>query len=184
MPVFDLETRDWSLCETKPFVKQGRSVYPNKRKCHSLVVIGNDCYICGGADKPGNNDRMKICSDIWHINLEELKWTMLVECIPYPVYFHAASVSLAGKLTIFGGVDSAYGKSRNNKLTSIWLKVPSLKNICLSAVNHYVKHGIIDSFACETTGLEEVYEIAESFPSNSSSNKENNHRCHSRATPL
>lgn len=155
MPIFDLETNDWSHYVTKPYIKRGKQLYPGKRKCHSLAVIGNDCYICGGTD--GH----RICSDIWHINLEKLRWTLLVECIPYPVYFHAASVSLDGKLTLFGGVDTIAGDSRNNKLTSIWLKIPTLKNICLSAVSHYVKLGRIDPKICPITGLNEALEIAD-----------------------
>lgn len=156
LPVFDLETHDWSYCETKPYVKKGKKIYPEARKCHSLISLdGNDCYICGGV-----NGR-KICTDIWHLNLLELKWTLLVDCIPYPVYFHAASVSLNGKLTVFGGVDHLNGDSRNNKLTSIWLKIPSLKNICLSAVSYYVKHGIINSRSIRTTGLTEALEVAD-----------------------
>jgi len=136
-------------------VKRGRNVYPLARKCHSLAVIGNDCYICGGTNG------VKVCSDIWHINLEELKWTLLVESIPYPVYFHAAAISLHGKLTIFGGVDTIAGDSRNNKLTSIWLKIPSLKNICLSAVSYYVKHGTMSSKSVRTTGLPDALEVAD-----------------------
>lgn len=100
-------------------------------------------------------------SDIWHINLEQLQWSLLVECIPYPVYFHAASVGLDSRLTIFGGVDTINGDSRNNKLTSIWLKIPSLKNVCLSAVDYYIKRGIINSKAVKSTGLTEAYEIAD-----------------------
>lgn len=130
-------------------------MYPQKRKCHSLAVIGNDCYVCGGV----NNE--SVCSDIWHINLEELKWTLLVECIPYPVYFHAASVSLNGKLTVFGGVDTMAGDSRNDKLTSIWLKIPSLKNISLLAVSYYVKNGILNSNDIRSTGLPEALEAAD-----------------------
>lgn len=117
-------------------------------------MIGSDCYICGGTDGD------KVCSDIWHINLNELKWTLLVGCIPYPVYFHAATVSLNGRMTIFGGVDNISGESRNNKLTSIWLKIPSLKNICLSAVSYYVKNEILDAHRCRTTGLREAFEVA------------------------
>lgn len=99
-------------------------------------------------------------SDIWHINLDHLQWTLLVECIPYPVYFHAASVSFNSRLTIFGGVDTINGDSRNNKLTSIWLKIPSLKNICLSAVDYYMKNGTINSDDVKSTGLTEAYEVA------------------------
>lgn len=130
-------------------------MYPQARKCHSLAVIGNDCYVCGGTNS------VEVCSDLWHINLEELKWSLLVECIPYPVYFHAASVSLNGKLTVFGGVDTIDGKSRNNKLTSIWLKIPSLKDISLSAVSYYVKHGLIKSKDIRSTGLSEALEVAD-----------------------
>lgn len=155
MPVFDLETNNWSFCKTKPHVKQGAEAYPHARKCHSLAVIGNDCYVCGGT-----NGHL-VCSDIWHINLEELKWTLLVECIPYPVYFHAASISLNGKLSVFGGVDSISGDSRNNKLTSIWLKIPSLKNICLSALNYYVEKGVFESKAVRCTGAPEAIEIVD-----------------------
>lgn len=156
MPIFDLETNDWIFCKTKPYEKgDGVKLYPQARKCHSLAVIGNDCYVCGGTNG------VKVCSDIWHINLEELKWTLLVDSIPHPVYFHAASISLNGKLTVFGGVDDIDGNSRNNKLTSIWLKIPTLKNICLSAVDYYVKHGIFDSKSIRTTGSLEALEVAD-----------------------
>ena len=117
-------------------------------------MIGSDCYVAGGTDG------RKICSDIWHINLENLKWTLLIECIPYPVYFHAGSTSLDGRLTLFGGVEDKEGKTRNNKLTTIWLKVPSLKHVCLSAVGHYAKHKSIDLERCKQTGLVEAWEVA------------------------
>lgn len=99
-------------------------------------------------------------TDLWHINLEQLQWTLLVECIPYPVYFHAASVSLGSRLTIFGGVDTISGDSRNNKLTSIWLKIPSLKNMCLAAVDYYTKSNVINLDDVKGTGLKEAHEIA------------------------
>lgn len=161
MPTFDLETNDWTFCQTKPYIRRDRvnqtkpPIYPCARKCHSLAVIGNDCYICGGTNGT------KVCSDIWHINLEELKWTRLVKCIPYPVYFHAATISLNGKFTIFGGVDTIEGDSRNNKLTSIWFKIPSLKNVCLSAVSYYVKKGILEAKDIKTLGFVEAMEVAD-----------------------
>lgn len=155
MPIFDLETHDWTFCKTKPYEKEGLKQYPEARKCHSLAVIGNDCYICGGTNG------VKVCTDIWHINLEELKWTLLVDRIPYPVYFHGAAISLGGRLTVFGGVDHISGDSRNNKLTSIWLKIPSLKNICLSAVSYYVKNKTITRKSVKTTGLLEALEVAD-----------------------
>lgn len=155
MPVFDLETNDWTYVTTKPQIKSDSEIsFPNRRKCHSLGVIGNDCYIAGGTD--GEN----VCSDVWHINLEELRWTLLVECIPHPVYFHAASISMNGKLTIFGGVEDAQGKSRNNKISAMWVKVPTLKNICLEAISHYAKHDYLDLDKCRATGLEEALEVA------------------------
>lgn len=153
--MFDLETNAWTYVKTKPHIKQKRKgLYPNRRKCHSLGVIGNDCYIAGGTNGE------TVCSDIWHINLEELKWTLLVDCIPFPVYFHAAAMSFNSKLTIFGGVEDADGKYRNNKLTTIWLKIPSLKQICLSSVDHYAKHKLLDLGKCKATGLVEALEVA------------------------
>lgn len=159
MPIFDLETSNWISCKTKPFIKTegGEQLYPCNRKCHSLAVIGNDCYMCGGT-----NGKV-VCSDVWHINLEELKWTRLVEFIPYPVYFHGASISLNAKLTIFGGVETITGDFRNNKLTSVWFKIPSLKNICLSAVSYYVKNGTLNAGAIKTTGFSEALEIIETI---------------------
>lgn len=128
-------------------------IWPLARKCHSLAVIGNDCYICGGTNSEA------VCSDVWHINLNELKWTLLINRIPYPVYFHAASVSLNGKLSIFGGVDDISGEFRNNKLTSIWLKIPSLKHMCLDALDHYLKNKTIKQKAVQTTGVVEAIEM-------------------------
>lgn len=77
------------------------------------------------------------------------------------MYFHAATISLNGKFTIFGGVDTIEGDSRNNKLTSIWFKIPSLKNVCLSAVSYYVKKGILDAKDIKTTGFAEAMEVAD-----------------------
>lgn len=132
-------------------------IWPHARKCHSLAVIGKDCYVCGGTTGS------YVCADIWHINLDELKWTLLVERIPYPVYFHAAAVSLDGKLTVFGGVDDIAGDSRNNKLTSIWLKIPSLKNICLAAVDYYSRNKIITSKAMKSTGVCAAIDMVEPY---------------------
>lgn len=157
MPVFDLETNDWTFLTTKPHLKKLSQTYPKARKCHSLAVIGNDCYICGGTSGAD------VCKDIWHINLDKLKWTLLVECIPYPVYFHGASISQGAKLTVFGGVDHACGDSRNNKLTSIWLRVTSLKNMCMDALEYYVTNGTIPRKALRETGLNDTLEMAESI---------------------
>lgn len=157
LPVFDLETRDWTFVETKPF-RKGRSrliSYPTARKCHSLVVIDSDCYMCGGTDSE------KVFSDVWHININELKWTRIVDKIPYPVYFHGSSISLQGKMSVFGGVENVEGDSRNNKLTYIWLKIPTLKTICLSSLNYYVRNKVITSKAIRSTGLKEAIEISE-----------------------
>lgn len=140
--------------KTKPHLKRDHfPIWPRARKCHSLAVIGDDCYICGGTTGDA------VCSDIWHINLIDLKWTLLVDRIPYPVYFHAASVSMNAKLSIFGGVDNISGDSRNNKLTCLWLKIPSLKNMCLAALDYYSRNKIITPKAIQTTGVHEVMEM-------------------------
>lgn len=154
MPVFDLETCDWSFWRTNPSGRNLANSFPDPRKCHSLAVLNKDCYVCGGTDG------QQICPDIWHIDLDTLKWTLIAPKIPYPVYFHAASIGLQGQLTIFGGVDNQSGDSRNNKLTSIWLKIPSLKTVCLLALRHYVHEKFLDPKLVPMTGMQEAYEVA------------------------
>lgn len=148
LPTFDLETHQWSYTPTRGHQENGESEWPRARKCHSLSILGNDCYISGGLHDNS------VCAGVWHINLEDLAWSPITRRIPYPVYFHAAAISKDARLTIFGGVQTTKGDIRNNKLTSIWLKIPSLKDICLLAIDYYADEQFVSrQRLCKTTGF-------------------------------
>ncbi|XP_035234268.1 kelch domain-containing protein 10-like [Stegodyphus dumicola] len=93
-----------------------------------------EVFICGGQDGGG------IFSDVWKINLKTLQWEKLNTNLPTPVYFHSAAISQAGQLFVFGGVNSILENSRTNELFSMWVKIPSLAEMCWEAILYYIPH--------------------------------------------
>ena len=89
-------------------------------------------YIVGGYD--GNT----IFDDIWRLDLLTLQWIKLRVFLPKPVYFHASTLTKDGQLIIFGGVDNIEENRRTDKVFSVWLEPPSLRAMCMEAVQHYI----------------------------------------------
>lgn len=78
--------------------------------------------------------------DLWKFDLPTQKWTLLIEQIPIPIYFHGATVSRYGQLTYFGGLTILKPNKpnvRSKKLFSVWIDIPPLKEIAWRAVLYY-----------------------------------------------
>ncbi|CAL1285269.1 unnamed protein product [Larinioides sclopetarius] len=127
VPVFNIDNCSWKKVSTS-------SEFPEPRRCHGCVQMGTDVYICGGFDGS------VAFADIWKFDLDTFQWKKLSVTLPTPIYFHSAAVSQAGQLFVFGGVDSIRANTRTNELFSMWLKIPSLAEMCWQAVLHYMPH--------------------------------------------
>ena len=67
-----------------------------------------------------------------------MQWTLISKTMPLPVYFHSACVSSFGLMTIFGGVTSINPNVRTCEIYSIWLTIPSLKELSwMNFLNHF-----------------------------------------------
>jgi kelch domain-containing protein 10 len=67
-----------------------------------------------------------------------MEWALISKELPLPVYFHSACVSTFGLMTIFGGVTSINPNVRTCEIYSIWLTIPSLKELCwMSFLNNF-----------------------------------------------
>lgn len=137
IPIFDIETRTWTLGVSKPDCNFIRPITPDARKCHSLVQIdlpdGNTyAYIAGGFD-----GTILFCC-IWRLDIAELQWTLMKRSlIPTQVYFHSATVTSQGCMYMFGGIENASEKTRINNLYKMWLSIPKLSEISWEAVLFY-----------------------------------------------
>lgn len=126
--MFDLETRTWESLLT---IGDKEMNFPSPRRCHGCAQSQGDVYIVGGTDGS------EICNDLWKLSLDTLEWTKMEIEMPLPVYFHGTSISPAGQLVIFGGVNSTPHNSRNNSLYSVWLRGPPLKELAWMAFHYY-----------------------------------------------
>uniref|UniRef100_T1KS51 Kelch domain-containing protein 10 n=2 Tax=Tetranychus urticae TaxID=32264 RepID=T1KS51_TETUR len=122
---FDLSSKLWKTIKTFPDSTHG---HPTARKFHGLVTLDEQIYMIGGASHLPNG--LVALDDLWRFNLNSLEWTFITK-IPKPVYFHSATLSSSGLMTVFGGVEaSTTGRSlrtqRTDALYTMWLKVPSL----------------------------------------------------------
>ncbi|CAG2106368.1 unnamed protein product [Medioppia subpectinata] len=102
IPVFDVESRQWLAMETKNdlnVMANGVDGYPTRRRCHDCVRADeHTVYVIGGT----NN--VVIFDDVWRLDLRLMQWTLVPTRLPRAVYFHSASVSSTGRLSVFGGV--------------------------------------------------------------------------------
>ncbi|KAK3601733.1 hypothetical protein CHS0354_016095 [Potamilus streckersoni] len=121
IPAFDVDTHIWEKIVTVPDIIHG---FPKPRKCHSCVQMENEVYVCGGLTK-----ELCILPCLWKFCLYTHKWTKLSVELQVPVYFHSADLTQAGCMYIFGGV-THYEDKRTNIIQKIWLKIPSLMEMC------------------------------------------------------
>lgn len=135
LPTFDIGEKRWFYTRTKAdqqaTIDNSDDGFPEARRCHSTVQIGNQVWIFGGYD--GED----VFGDAWQLDLISMRWTRLRMKLPIPVYFHAMTVSDEGKMIMFGGVDDIENNTRTNRAFSAWLKVPSLRSMAWEAVCHY-----------------------------------------------
>jgi len=138
LPTFDLKEKRWRYTRTKPdttaTIDNSDDGYPEARRCHGTVQVGDQAFVVGGYD--GDD----VFGDAWRLDLVTLQWRRLRLELPLPVYFHAVTVSGEGKLVMFGGVDSIEQNTRTNKVFTAWLAVPSLRAMAWEAVCHYTPH--------------------------------------------
>lgn len=136
IPTFHLATATWTWTKTKPdenvTIDRGDgNGFPEPRRCHGAVHLGNKVFVLGGYD--GED----IFGDVWRLDLDQLQWRRIPIQLPTPVYFQATTVTEDGKLVIFGGVDSIEENTRTNRVYTAWLTVPSLRAMAWEAVQHY-----------------------------------------------
>lgn len=109
--------------------------YPDARKFHSCVQHQNDVIITGGSKQVG-----QYFDDIWRFSLETRHWQLLTQVkLPYPLFFHDAAGAGNGQMYIFGGVTPGTNLDlvRTNDLHKIWIKIPTLGEICWEAMTYY-----------------------------------------------
>ncbi|KAJ2952939.1 hypothetical protein O0L34_g7310 [Tuta absoluta] len=137
IPMFDLETRTWSILNPRSddTLKEPRGPLP--RKCHSAVQIdtpsGSQVFVAGGSDG------QSVFEDVWKLNVSTLQWHLMQKTLlPNPLYFHSSTVTSDGCMYVFGGIEpKERAASRNNVLYKVWLCIPKLSEICWEALLHF-----------------------------------------------
>ncbi|KAG6448387.1 hypothetical protein O3G_MSEX005444 [Manduca sexta] len=104
IPVFDLETKKWTILSPKPDDSKKDIVSPLPRKCHSAVQVdtphGVQVFVAGGSDGQA------VFDDIWRLNISDLQWTLMQKTVlPHPLYFHSSAVTSYGCMYVFGGIE-------------------------------------------------------------------------------
>lgn len=140
IPMFDLQTRTWSMLIPKADDSLKDTLAPLPRKCHSAVQIntsnGVQVFVTGGSDG------QSVFEDVWRLNVSSLQWTLMQKTVlPNPLYFHSSAVTSTGCMYVFGGIEpKERATSRNNILHKVWLCIPKLSEICWEALLHYHPH--------------------------------------------
>ncbi|XP_041977708.1 kelch domain-containing protein 10 homolog [Aricia agestis] len=134
VPMFDLDTKSWTIQATKSDDSLRDNSAPLPRKCHSAVQVntpnGVQVFVVGGTD--GHS----VFDDIWRLDIASMQWRLMRKSVlPYPLYFHSSTVTSYGCMYIFGGIESKeFAASRNNILYKMWLCIPKLSEICWEAL--------------------------------------------------
>ncbi|GAV06861.1 hypothetical protein RvY_16776 [Ramazzottius varieornatus] len=118
---FSIKLTTWTKVKCHPCDRCKK--YPIPRKFHAVVQYGNYAYLCGGLTAT------KILDDFWRLHLPTLQWRRMEDRLPQPLYFHAAAVTPAGCLYVFGGVVRTGQEKRTNDVCKKWLVVPSLQEM-------------------------------------------------------
>ncbi|XP_054165614.1 kelch domain-containing protein 10-like [Oppia nitens] len=151
IPVFDIATGKWTEVQTKcdlNVMNEQLSGFPEARRCHGCVRqlftdnnsdADNDNNNCIVYVIAGIGDNNNVFDDVWRLDVRQLQWQLMSCRLPRRLYFHSASVSPDGRLSVFGGVVDANHTERTNELLTVWLRIPSLKTISLEAICHYLR---------------------------------------------
>uniref|UniRef100_A0A1E1VXG3 SOCS box domain-containing protein n=1 Tax=Pectinophora gossypiella TaxID=13191 RepID=A0A1E1VXG3_PECGO len=137
IPMFDLDTKTWTILMPKADDTLKEAIGPLPRKCHSAVQIdtpnGAQVFVAGGSDG------QSVFEDVWRLNVPTLQWHLMQKTVlPNPLYFHSSTVTSDGCMYMFGGIEpKERSTSRNNILYKVWLCVPKLSEICLEALLHF-----------------------------------------------
>ena len=73
--------------------------------------------------------------DAWQLDISTMQWTRSKMELPFPVFYHATTVSDEGKMVMFGGMNDMYQDT--DRVFFAWLTVPSLRSMAWEAVCHY-----------------------------------------------
>ncbi|XP_023232430.1 kelch domain-containing protein 10-like [Centruroides sculpturatus] len=133
IPTFDLNTHKWELVQTTGNTRTPHDM-PCERKCHGCVQFDKDVYVFGGFTG------REILSDIWKMDLEIRQWTRYQYELPETLYFHSVAAAPNGQVFIFGGIRSMFHKMRTNDMYTLWINIPTLKEICWQAVLYYIPY--------------------------------------------
>ena len=151
IPVFELSTGSWRPQETNG--SSGNvAEFPVARRCHGCVQMSNYAFIFGGTNG------VSIFDDVWRLDFDSFTWTRLDVTLPIPVFFHGATLSDSGRLTIFGGVKEINPdpevKTRTNDMFEAWLTIPSLQQISWMAFLSYCH--LDDLTTCSVDGMRKL----------------------------
>lgn len=134
VPVFDLDTKLWSMLVPKADDSTKNNLGPLARKCHSAVQVdtprGVQVFVAGGTDG------QSVFEDIWRLSVTDMQWHLMQKSVlPSKLYFHSSTVTSYGCMYIFGGIEpKEFATSRNNILYKVWLCIPKLSEICWEAL--------------------------------------------------
>lgn len=139
IPVFDIEAKQWIPLEANPG-KPVETALPPPRRCHGCVLKDNFVYINGGMN--GST----VFRDVWRFDLLTHDWEKINVTLPTPLFFHGVSLSRStGRMFVFGGVNrivnTVQADVRVNDLYSVYLGIPSLKELAFSAFLTHTKEG-------------------------------------------
>jgi len=78
---------------------------------------------------------------VFHLNL----YLFDQQVLPYPVYFHSATVTPSGCMYVFGGVKTLNSNddTRSNDIFKLWLTLPSLAERSWEAVTDCFRNKIM-----------------------------------------
>ncbi|XP_034840562.1 kelch domain-containing protein 10 homolog [Maniola hyperantus] len=137
IPMYDLETKTWTIMRPKADDSMIHTVQPLARKCHSAVQIdtpsGVQVFVAGGTDG------QSVFNDIWRLNISDMHWHLMQKTVlPQPLYFHSSAVTSYGCMYMFGGIEPKDVETRRtNILYKVWLCIPKLSEICWEAMLNF-----------------------------------------------
>jgi len=140
--MFDVATKQWQLLSAKHDHRVPEPGYPIQRYSHTCVQCpdkANLVYLCGGVGVG------QTFNDFWRIDFDTLQWEKL--CITHrPISLHSTEITPSGRMYCYGGlIPFDNNGAFSNTLTSGWIKIPKLKDICWEAMIYYFKQQMFKS---------------------------------------